>query len=803
MGMKISWQWLKDYVDISLSPYELADLLTHSGLEVENLSEWKPAFEQVIVAKLGSFRVHPQSDHLFICTVNDGRRDYSIVCGAPNLKVGEKVALALEGGSLPGGLKIEKAYFQGVPSEGMLCSEKELGISEDAAGIMFLDSTLPLGMPLEKALPLQDWIFDLNITPNRADCLCILGIAREVAALTRQNLRDLQEREFRETSDAEMQTSVVIERPDLCPRYVAELIFGAKISPSPFWLRRRLAAVGVRSINNIVDVTNYVMIETGQPLHAFDFDRLEERRIVVRTSEPGEYFTTLDGVGRQMPDEALMICDGKKPVALAGIMGGLNSEVEPETANILLESAYFDPMGIRRTSKRIGLTTEASLRFERGIDPNGSLRAADRAAALMVELAGGSLVQRAVDNYPRKIESSRIFLRAARVNKILGTTVGRQEIQDYLKNLQLKVEAEGPDSFQVIPPTFRVDLEREIDLIEEVARLHGFQRIPVTLPAGRVSAEKKTKMQRAAERARNLLMSMGFWEGINYSFISPKMLQDLKFHLKDKRARGLRIHNPLSDDQSVMRTTLIPGLLQVARTNVYRQNVDLKLFELGRVFFAREGHDLPEEVEVLSGLLTGLREEESWSKPKEECDFFDLKGALETLLDGLDVAAYHFLPEREEPFLHPGKACRIEANEQILGVMGETHPDVGEIFELKQKIFLFELNFQILGENIQEQHLFKPLPRFPAVIRDLALIVEDQIPAGDLLLTLWEVNNGLIAEIKLFDLYRGKPVPPGKKSLAFRIKYQQEDRTLMDREVDELHQRMIELLAKRYGAILR
>jgi phenylalanyl-tRNA synthetase beta chain len=772
-------------------------------LEVESLSEWKPAFQQVVVARLDSFRAHPQSDHLFICAVNDGQRDYSIVCGAPNLKVGERVALALEGASLPAGLKIEKAYFQGVLSEGMLCSEKELGLSEDAAGIMFLDPTLPLGIPLESALPLTDWTLDLNITPNRSDCLCILGVAREVAALMGKSLGVPLEKEFSGTIEAERQTSVMIERPDLCPRYVVELIFGVKIAPSPFWMRRRLAAAGVRSINNIVDVTNYVMLEMGQPLHAFDFDQLEERRIIVRTSEPGEYFTTLDGSGRQMPGEALMICDGKKPVALAGIMGGLNSEVQSETTNILLESAYFDPMGIRRTSKRIGLSTEASLRFERGIDPNGCLRAAQRAASLMVELAGGSLSREAVDNYPRRIEPPKIFLRVPRVNKILGTAIGRHAIQDYLQNLQLKVEAEGPDAFQVTPPTFRVDLQREIDLIEEVARLHGFQRISVTLPSGRVSAEKKTKIQRAAEQARNLLVSMGFWEVINYSFISPKMLKDLKIPPKDERSRSLRIHNPLNEDQSVMRTTLIPGLLQVARTNVHRQNVDLKIFELGRIFFPREGHDLPEEVDVLSGLLTGLREEESWSKPKEECDFFDLKGALETLLDGLGVSDYRFRPEQEEPLLHPGKACRVEVREQILGVMGEGHPDVRESFELKQKIFLFELYFQRLSDNIKEERFFKPLPRFPAATRDLSLIVEDQIPAGDLWRTLWEARGGLIAEIKLFDLYRGKPIPPGKKSLAFRLKYQHEDRTLTDREVNELHQKMIDLLAKRYRVILR
>lgn len=802
--MKVSFQWLKDYVEVSLPPSELAELLTHSGLEVENLSESKPAFEGVVVARLVSFRPHPQADRLSACTVNDGQRDYSIVCGAPNLTFGKWVALALEGARLPGGARIEKTSFKGIPSEGMLCSEKELGLGDDASGIMFLDPGLPLGTPLEKALGLGGWIFDLNVTPNRPDCLCILGVAREVAALTGKDLRFPLEKNFPGTEVAEHHTSVAIERPELCPRYVAKLIFGVKIAPSPLWMRLRLEAVGVRSINNIVDVTNYVMMEMGQPLHAFDFDLLEEKRIIVRTANPGESFTTLDGMERQMPEGALMICDGKRPVALAGIMGGLNSEVRPETRNILLESAYFDPMGIRRTSKQIGLTTEASLRFERGIDPNGSLRAADRAAALMADLGGGSLVRGAVDNYPGKIEPRKILLRVPRVNKILGTAISGQEVQNYLGCLQLQVEPEGLDSFWVMPPTFRVDLEREIDLIEEVARLHGFHRVPVTLPSGQVSAEKKTKMQRAEEQARILLVAFGFREVINYSFISPKSLKDLNLTpSKDRRAMALRIHNPLSEDQSVMRTTLIPGLLNVARMNVHRQNVNLKLFELGRVFFPKGGRDLPEEVKTLAGLLSGLRDEESWAKAKKESDFFDLKGALETLLDGLGVSGYHFLSDREEPFLHPGKACRVEVNGEVLGVMGEAHPDVQEAFELKQRTFLFELDFEKLVAKAAERHSFKPLARYPAIIRDLALIVEEETSAGELLSTLWEANNGWIAEIKLFDLYRGDSIPPGKKSLAFRLKFQREDRTLTDGEVNELHQKIVALLAERYGAILR
>jgi phenylalanyl-tRNA synthetase beta chain len=801
--MKISLEWLKDYVEVAVAPAELADLLTHSGLEVESLNEGRPLFTGVVVARLDSFKPHPQSDHLSICTVHDGKREYSIVCGAPNLKAGDRVALAPEGAMLPGGQKIGKTSFQGVMSEGMLCSERELGLSDEGSGIMILDTSLPPGVLLEKALPLGDWVLEVNVTPNRPDCLCLLGVAREVAALTGQRLRFPGGKGGEGTPDAESLTSVVLERPDLCPRYVAKLILGVKIAPSPFWMRRRLEAQGVRSINNIVDVTNYVMLEMGQPLHAFDFDRLEEKRIVVRTAAPGQTFITLDGTAHSMPDEVLMICDGKKPVALAGIMGGLNSEVEEGTTHILLESAYFNPMGIRRTSKQLGLSSEASLRFERGIDPNGSLRAADRAAGLMAELGGGSIARGAVDNYPHKIEVRPIPLRVSRVNQILDTSLSQGEIQKYLENLELPVQGDEPESLRVSPPTYRVDLTREIDLIEEVARLHGFHRIPVTLPAGRVSPEKKTKIQKASERARDLLASFGFWEVINYSFMSPQVLKDLQVPQGDPRALALRIQNPLSEDQAVMRTTLIPGLLQTAQSNTYRQNLNLKLFELGRVFFPRGGESLPEEVETLAGLLSGLREEEAWAKPKAECDFFDLKGILEVLFEGLGVPAFHLIPDPQIPFLHPGKACRVEVKGEGLGSMGEAHPRAKELFDLEENVFLFELDFRKLTGRASERRSFTALPRYPAVTRDLALIVGAGIPAGELLSTLWGSSDGWVKEIRLFDLYQGPPVPPGQKSLAFRLVYQKEDRTLTDREVNELHQKLVQLLIQRYGGVLR
>jgi phenylalanyl-tRNA synthetase beta chain len=801
--MKISLEWLKDYVEVVLSPADLADLLTHSGLETEGLTECKPSFQGVVVGRLDSFRPLPQSDHLSLCSVHDGNREYSVVCGAPNLRAGERVALAIEGAILPDGAKIGRTQFQGVFSEGMLCSEKELCLSEEGSGIMFLDPEAPLGLPLERALPLEDWVLDINITPNRSDCLCILGIAREVAALTGKPLRFPCSKRNETEPPADRLTSVVLERTDLCPRYVAKLILGVRIGPSPFWMRRRLEACGVRAISNIVDVTNYVMLEMGQPLHAFDFNRLEEKRIVVRTAAPGFTFTTLDGTGRRMPKDALMICDGKKPVALAGIMGGLNSEVEEDTTDILLESAYFDPMGIRRTSKQLGLTTEASIRFERGIDPNGSLRAAERAADLMAVLAGGTVSMGEVDAYPRKIEPLQIPLRVSRVNQILGTSLNAKEVQTHLTHLHLEVRENGVDSFRVTAPTYRVDLTREIDLIEEVARLHGFHRVPVTLPAGRVSPQKKTAMQIGMKRARSLLTGFGFWEVINYSFISPQVLLDLQISPSDRKGRGLPIQNPLSEDQVIMRTTLVPGLLHTVRSNLHRQSPDLKLFELGRVFFPRGPEELPEEVEFLGGVLSGLREEESWAKARAECDFFDLKGTLEGLFEGVGLSGVQFLGDARIPFLQPGKACRVHLEEEEIGIMGEVNPALGELFDLKEKVFLFELNFQEIVARMTDRRKFTPLPRYPAVTRDLAVVVDEPVAAGDILQTLWKANEGWIKEIRLFDLYRGNPVPSGKKSLAFRLIYQREDRTLTDREVNEFHQTLVQLLSREYKGILR
>jgi phenylalanyl-tRNA synthetase beta chain len=802
--MKISYQWLRDFVDVSISPSDLARCLTHAGLEVEDLVEHLPPFQGVVVAEVISQASHPNGGHLRVCQITDGHRKYSIVCGAPNVKEGQRVAFAREGARLPDGTIMRAIPIQGVLSEGMLCSEKELGIGEDSSGILILEKEASLGVPLDKALPIHDWVLDINVTPNRPDCLSVLGIAREVAALTGGSLRYPEIPTPPDSPHSPpIQTSVTLERPDLCPRYVAELILGVQIAPSPFWMRNRLRLGGMRPINNIVDITNYVMLELGQPLHAFDFDRLEERRIIVRSAGKGERFVTLDGLLRDIPEGALFICDGQRPVALAGIMGGLNSEVEESTTNILLESAYFDPMGIRRTSKRLGLFTEASTRFEKGVDPNGCRLAADRAASLMMQLAGGIWSPRVVDNYPRKIEPRRIVLRVERANQILGTQIPREKMEDLLQGLQLKVELENSQSLRVTVPTFRFDLGREIDLIEEIARLHGYGHIPETLPIGNIAPRKRTLKSWAIEEAKNLFVSFGFREVITLSFMGRKALEAIRLSAHDPRRRAMEIQNPLSEDQAFMRTTLIPGLLGAVQTNFFRQNFNLRFFELGKVFFARMDRELPEEIDYLSGICTGLRWEDSWAVPKEEVDFFDLKGTLQAFFDAIRLSNYQFVAGHEEPFLHPGKSCKIVCREDPIGYMGEIHPEVAQIFELKQKIYLFELNFDLLVKNIVEKRNFRPLPKFPAVYRDLALVVEEGVSAGDLLRAMEEANDGLMTEVGIFDLYRGSQIPAGKKSLAFRLKYQSDERTLTDEEVNASHQRVIEALKQRFGAVLR
>jgi len=801
--MKVSLNWLKDYVEIRMDWKELAHLLTMAGLEVEGTTSTGEGLEKVVVAEILSIRRHPNADRLSLVEAKTDQESYSIVCGATNIKQGQKVPLALVGARLPNGVEIKRSKIRGVLSEGMLCSEIELALGQDASGIMILSPRLPLGAGLGEALGLKDTVLDISITPNRPDCLCVIGVAREIAALTQQKVEYPPVSLTDRGEEIHQKTSVTILDQDLCPRYVARMIEGVKIGPSPHWVGDRLEKVGVRSINNVVDVTNYVMMEYGQPLHAFDFRFLEEGRIVVRRAKEGEAFVTLDGVSRALDGEMLMICDGVKPVAIAGVMGGLNSEIKDDTTTVLLESAYFDPAGNRRTSKKLGLETEAAYRFGRGIDYGGCVSAANRAAQLIQEWAGGRVVEGVVDVYPTPIRPEPIRLRTKRVHQILGTEISTKEAKNYLERLELEVREEKEDILVVMPATFRGDLEREIDLIEEVARLNGYDRIPITLPTGPPSPEKRSKEFLMERKAIDLLNIHGYYEVITYGFTSPAFGDRIGLPPDDPRRKSLRILNPLAEDFSIMRTSLVPGLMETVQYNLSRKNANLKLFELKKVFLPQEGERLPREVKFLAGLAMGFDRGPHWAFPQRPVDFYDIKGCVEDLLDGLQIKEAKFDKAEDVSYLHPGKASKVVVGQEVLGVLGEIHPEVLGHYDVRGKGYLFEMDFSKMVKWAGEGRRFQILPKFPAVERDLSVVVDKAMEAERVMEAIRTFRQPYVEEVTLFDIYQEPPIPEGKKGISYRIRYQANDRTLTDEEVNQYHEKILFKLREVFPLDLR
>ncbi len=801
--MKVTLNWLKEYVEIDLSPEELAHRLTMAGLEVDAMERLGEGLDSVIVARLADVRPHPDADRLTLCTVETGSETLQVVCGATNHKSGDLVALAQAGTDLPGGLKIKKSKIRGQESCGMLCSVSELGLAARSEGILILPSGLPLGKPVFDVLGLKDVRFELGLTPNRPDCLSVVGVAREVAGMTKGALRLPDISMAESTTPACDRTSVTIEDAEFCPRYAARLIEGVVIGPSPSWLVKRLESVGMRSINNVVDVTNFVMMELGQPLHAFDFDRLRERRIVVRRAADGDTFTTLDGQVHNLLADDLVICDGAGPVALAGIMGGENSEVRPETVNILLESAYFNPGAIRRTSKRLGLHTESSHRFERGGDVDIVPVALDRAAALIATLAGGKVAGGVVDQYPQALPKRRLTVTAARASKLLGLTVTSEEIRQVLGGIGLCGEVQPDGSLRVDVPHFRPDVEREIDLIEEVARLIGYERIPVTMPTGKMHDQPLPRHLQLEGKLRDLIVSLGFAEAINYSFVAANSVDRLKLGEDDPRRAHVAVLNPLTEEQAVMRTSLIPSLLETAARNIAYRTSDLALFELRSVFLPLPGEELPREQLRLTALLTGRREVEGWAQHGDNVDFFDIKGIAEELVGQLRVKDVQWLPEHGERFLHPGKSCALTSGKLALGTLGEIHPQVLRAFDISQPVLLLDLDADALFAAAGNHPGFRPLSRYPDIERDSAFLVDESVTARQVFETLGQVRLKDLESVVLFDVYRGAALPPGKKSLAIRARYRALDRTLTDELVQELHTRLVQAMKKSLGAELR
>ena len=802
--MLVSLRWLKDYVDIEAGPEELADGLTMAGLEVESVNEVAPEFSCVVVAKILSIRPHPNADKLTLCEVTTGDKDYPVVCGAKNINVGDIVPLALVGAAIPGGYTIKSSRIRGELSNGMLCSEDELGIGEDATGIMILSKELPVGEDLTAALGLKDTVFDVGVTPNRSDCLSVIGIAREVAAMTGKKLK-LPKIVFPEMEeDIEDITSVENLAPDLCPRYTVRVVKNVKIMPSPRWMRLRLEAAGIRAINNIVDITNFVMMEFGQPLHAFDFRFIEDGRILIRSSREGEEFVSLDEKTRSLKADTLMICDGVKPVAIAGIMGGLNSEVRADTEMVLLESAYFNPASIRKTSRWLRMSTDSSFRFERGVDPEGVVRASARAAQLMAELSGGEICKNYIDRYPRRIKKVKnISLRLTKVNEILGSKIKAGEIKKILDSLEMVVSRVEEGKYHVTPPTFRTDISREIDLIEEIIRTHGYDNIPVSFPAVSVKTDVKSKEDILEDKVRTILTGCGYSEVINYSFIAQESADILGLEEDDRGRRFVKIRNPLTEDQSVMRTGLVYGLLDTMRKNANAGCFDLKIFERGRVFAAQEKGKLPLERDMLAGLITGSRYDDLWHFKDLLSDFFDMKGCVENLFDGLMIRDARFKSDTDVPFLHPGKSCGIFVGDRKIGIMGEIHPEVLEKVDLKRKAVIFEIDFDLLAAHYTGKIFCREIPRFPSSMRDVAFLVDEDIEGGSILELIPQESEELLEKAAIFDVYTGQGIPDGMKSLALRFTYRSPDRTLTDDEVDVVHDRIVEKIVGLSNARIR
>ena len=802
--MKVSLSWLRDYVSIEIPVVELADALTMAGLEVEAISERYAYLDSVLVGRVTGVCPHPNADRLQLCQVDTGDSVYTIVCGAPNLHSGMLAPLALIGTQLPDGSLLKESRIRDIPSEGMLCSEADLAIGPDDSGIMSLDDDLTVGEPLNRALNLSDSVLEIGLTPNRPDCLSMIGVAREIGAILNTSIR-LPKFQLEETESSIVEvTSVRIDAKEHCPRYTARLITDLAVKPSPFWLKDRLLSVGQRPINNMVDITNFVMLEMGQPLHAFDFDQLAGHKIVVRTAAKGEQFTTLDQKLRELSEDALMICDGQKPVGIAGIMGGLNSEVEENTRNILLESAYFSPTSIRRTSKRLGLNTEASHRFERGVDPEGTLTALNRAAQLMAQLGGGRLIKNAIDQRENIPITPLITLSTLLTNTRLGLSLDQNRIDKLLTSVGFEVTIQDEDLLEVTVPSFRVDVFRPEDLMEEVARLEGYNSIPTTFPKIPAKSREAPPLLTKRQKIRNVLVGFGFHEVVNYSFISRRSCDDLRLPPADSRRNQVEILNPLTEDQVVLRTSLIPGLLEVMQRNLFKQIKTVKIFETGRIFLAQKEEHLPVEEEMLSGLWTGLRKDPCWHTKDEPCDFYDLKGALEGLFEALNLMPVTFSRLESENcyYTRYGYSAQISCQGEAIGLVGEVHHEVLKTYDLRQIAYVFELSLTHLLALLPKRITTQAIPRFPFTTRDITLIVEDQLEAADIITTIYKLDEPLVESIYIFDVFSGDPIPAGKKSISVRITYRSKDTTLIDQDVNKIHKELTDTLLMTFKASL-
>jgi len=800
--MKVSCNWLKEYVNIKLSPEELAHSLTMQSFEVEGIEKLSSNLNKVIVGQIRNIKKHPNADRLHLVNVDIGKKTLTIVCGAPNIKKDQKVPVALVGAVLSNGVKIKGTKIRGIKSQGMLLAEDEMGTGNDHKGICILDSKLKIGGSVAQALNLNDTILNLDILPNRAhDCLSHIGVAREVAAITSAKCK-VQSAKLEENKKIKIKDFIKVEVRDkkVCPRYTARVITNIQVKDSPQRMKNRLKSLDIRPINNIVDITNYVMLEYGQPLHTFDADSLTSYKsvanIIVRKAKKNETIITLDGKRRKLDQDMLIIADRKRPIAIAGVMGGKNTEVNRKTKTVILESANFEPINIRKTSRKLGLKSEASDRFEKGLDPNLASLALDRAAYLIQKLAGGEIVQGTIDIYPKKVRSKIINLSLEKTAHLLGVKIEKNKIIRILKSLEFEVKQKG-DKLQVKIPTFRLDVNIPEDLIEEIARLYQYDNIPAVTPKAELSPPATDKVLYWGNIARDMLTNNSFTEVYNYSFVGGKELTDLKMTTTDH----LEIINPSSKDQKYLRISLVPNLLKNIKNNL--RNFDgFRIFEIGHTYKKTKNEKRKtknsEEKKMLAGAIVG--------EGNKGQLFYETKGIVELLMEKLGINHQLTINNQQStinPIWHHGRSVIIKARNKILGIIGEIHPQILSRVGIKTRVAMFDLDFETLASLATKEKKYQPIIKFPQITLDLAIVVDAKTLVQDIQNAIYKTDMNLIKKVELFDIYQNKKLGKNKKNLAFHIIYQSNTHTLTQDEAKESHNKIVKKLEKKFKAEIR
>jgi phenylalanyl-tRNA synthetase beta chain len=799
--LQILLSWLKNYVDLEgISLEEISHTLTMAGLEVEDTYSQAEVYKGFIIGLVKSKQKHPNADKLSLCIVSDGENDYQVICGAPNVEANQKIVFAPIGTIIPKGqLKLEKAKIRGIESFGMICSEAELEISDEHEGIMILPDEMKVGSPITEALGLNDVIFEIGITPNRPDALSHIGVARELAALYNKTLTIPQIQLKESGSSINNYASIEIEDEINCPRYSSLVVRNVQIGESPKWLKDYLSKIGLRAINNVVDITNFVMYETGQPLHAFDLDLLAGKKIIVKSTKKESAFTTLDSKQRNLPIDTLMICDAEKPVAVAGVMGGENSEINSQTKNLLIESAYFNPSSIRRTSRALGLSTDASYRFERGTDPSNTLYAAQRTAQLISELCNGEIAQGKIDVYPKEIKPLEIALRYKSVERILGYKIDDRRITEILLSLGIKVTDQGNNELKVMIPTFRPDIDREIDLIEEIARIHGYDNIP-TISKISVTLQERVDESEFADQIRDVANSLGFYEMINNPLVSKK--------LSSYGENSIQILNPQNIDMEFLRNSLLPGALSVVSRNINSGEKDLCLFEIGNIFYKNSDSEIKTfsdftELQKLIFVMTGTANSKEWYSDSRNFDFFDLKGVINSFLSKISLDN-----SLNDLYYHGGNnlyefLLTKSLTNKVLGGGGKVKKEVLTEFGIDQDVYAFEFDVKLLKDAEKIIRKFVEPGKFPKVFRDFSFIFDKTVKAEEIISHIKEKGSYLLKEVNLFDLYEGESIGKSKKSLAFSLEYSSDERTLTETEVEKDFTALIKSITQQFDATLR